>query len=84
VTTPPLKEQPRAHSCDDAAGEEHRQTGKPGRGDDEEDSGGQRGDADRGEPPKRFDCYPSGTVILGQLGVLANLGAVLQQPATAS
>lgn len=31
-----------------------------------------------------FDCYPSGTVILGQLGVLANLGAVLQQPATAS
>jgi hypothetical protein len=24
-----------------------------------------------------FDCYPSGTVILGQLGVLANLGAVL-------
>ena len=25
-----------------------------------------------------FDCYPSGTVILGQLGVLANLGEVLQ------
>jgi ketosteroid isomerase-like protein len=25
-----------------------------------------------------FDCYPSGTVILGQLGVLADLGAVLQ------
>ena len=24
-----------------------------------------------------FDCYPSGTVILGQLGVLGNLGAVL-------
>jgi NAD(P)-dependent dehydrogenase (short-subunit alcohol dehydrogenase family) len=29
-----------------------------------------------------FDCYPSGTVILGQLGVLGNLGAVLQQPAS--
>ena len=28
-----------------------------------------------------FDCYPSGTVILGQLGVLGNLGAVLEQPA---
>ena len=28
---------------------------------------------------KRFDCYPSGTVILGQLGVLGNLDAVLQQ-----
>jgi ketosteroid isomerase-like protein len=28
-----------------------------------------------------FDCYPSGTVILGQLGVLGNLGAVLQQQA---
>ena len=28
-----------------------------------------------------FDCYPSGTVILGQLGVLGNLDAVLQQPA---
>jgi ketosteroid isomerase-like protein len=27
---------------------------------------------------QRFDCYPSGTVILGQLGVLADLGAVLQ------
>ena len=26
-----------------------------------------------------FDCYPSGTVILGQLGVLGNLDAVLQQ-----
>jgi ketosteroid isomerase-like protein len=25
-----------------------------------------------------FDCYPSGTVILSQLGVLANLGAALQ------
>jgi hypothetical protein len=24
----------------------------------------------------RFDCYPSGTVILGQLGVLGNLDAV--------
>jgi ketosteroid isomerase-like protein len=30
-----------------------------------------------------FDCYPSGTVILGQLGVLANLGAVLQPHETA-
>jgi ketosteroid isomerase-like protein len=29
-----------------------------------------------------FDCYPSGTVILGQLGVLGNLGAVLQEPAS--
>jgi ketosteroid isomerase-like protein len=29
-----------------------------------------------------FDCYPSGTVILAQLGVLGNLGAVLQQPAS--
>ena len=29
-----------------------------------------------------FDCYPSGTVILGQLGVLGNLDAVLQQHAT--
>jgi ketosteroid isomerase-like protein len=28
-----------------------------------------------------FDCYPSGTVILGQLGVLGNLEAALQQPA---
>ena len=27
-----------------------------------------------------FDCYPSGTVILGQLGVLGNLGAVLEEP----
>jgi hypothetical protein len=24
-----------------------------------------------------FDCYPSGTIILGQLGVLGNLGEVL-------
>jgi hypothetical protein len=28
-----------------------------------------------------FDCYPSGTVILGQLGVLGNLGAVLEPEA---
>jgi hypothetical protein len=28
-----------------------------------------------------FDCYPSGTVILGQLGVLGNLDTALQQPA---
>jgi ketosteroid isomerase-like protein len=27
---------------------------------------------------KRFDCYPEGSVILSQLGVLSNLGAVLQ------
>jgi steroid delta-isomerase-like uncharacterized protein len=26
---------------------------------------------------QRFDCYPSGTVILSQLGVLANIQAVL-------
>jgi hypothetical protein len=30
-----------------------------------------------------FDCYPSGTVILGQLGVLGNLGAALRQKAVA-
>ncbi len=30
-----------------------------------------------------FDCYPSGTVILSQLGVLPNLGAVLQPHETA-
>ncbi len=29
-----------------------------------------------------FDCYPSGTVILAQQGVLGNLGAVPQQPAS--
>ena len=29
-----------------------------------------------------FDCYPSGTVILSQLGVLGNLDAVLQQHVT--
>jgi ketosteroid isomerase-like protein len=28
-----------------------------------------------------FDCYPSGTVILRQLGVLGKLDAVLQEPA---
>jgi ketosteroid isomerase-like protein len=27
---------------------------------------------------QRFDCYPEGSVILGQLGVLTNLGAVLE------
>ncbi|MFB7719167.1 nuclear transport factor 2 family protein [Nocardia sp. NPDC056100] len=27
---------------------------------------------------KRFDCYPSGTVILAQLGVLGNFEAALQ------
>jgi ketosteroid isomerase-like protein len=26
---------------------------------------------------QRFDCYPSGTVILSQLGVLLNIEAVL-------
>ena len=30
-----------------------------------------------------FDCYPSGTVILGQLGVLGNLRAALQEHAAA-
>jgi ketosteroid isomerase-like protein len=30
-----------------------------------------------------FDCYPSGTVILTQLGVLGNLAGALQQPASA-
>jgi ketosteroid isomerase-like protein len=30
-----------------------------------------------------FDCYPSGTVVLGQLGVLGNLDAALQQHAVA-
>jgi hypothetical protein len=29
-----------------------------------------------------FDCYPSGTVILGQLGVLGSLDSALQQPAS--
>jgi ketosteroid isomerase-like protein len=27
---------------------------------------------------KRFDCYPAGTVILTQLGLIGNLGAALQ------
>jgi ketosteroid isomerase-like protein len=27
---------------------------------------------------KRFDCYPSGSVILTQLGVIGNLGAAIQ------
>jgi hypothetical protein len=27
---------------------------------------------------KRFDCYPSGSVILTQLGVLSHLDAALQ------
>ncbi len=27
---------------------------------------------------KRFDCYPEGTMILTQLGVLGNLGAALE------
>jgi hypothetical protein len=26
---------------------------------------------------KRFDCYPEGSVILTQLGVIGNLGAAL-------
>jgi ketosteroid isomerase-like protein len=30
-----------------------------------------------------FDCYPSGTVILTQLGVIGNLAEALQQPASA-
>jgi ketosteroid isomerase-like protein len=29
-----------------------------------------------------FDCYPSGTVILTQLGALGNLDSMLQQPAS--
>ena len=29
---------------------------------------------------KRFDCYPSGTIIFSQLGVLGNIGAAVQQP----
>ena len=28
---------------------------------------------------KRFDCYPSGTVILTQLGLIGNLSAALKQ-----
>jgi ketosteroid isomerase-like protein len=28
---------------------------------------------------KRFDCYPSGTAILTQLGLIGNLGAALNQ-----
>jgi hypothetical protein len=40
-----------------------------------------------GEPPSPRSGdpgldHPSGTVILGQLGVLGNLGAVLQEPAS--
>jgi len=31
-----------------------------------------------------FDCYPSGTVVLGQLGVLGSLDAALQQHVVAS
>jgi hypothetical protein len=27
---------------------------------------------------KRFDCYPSGSVVLTQLGVIGNLDAVLK------
>jgi hypothetical protein len=26
---------------------------------------------------KRFDCYPEGSIILTQLGVIGNLGAAL-------
>jgi ketosteroid isomerase-like protein len=29
-----------------------------------------------------YDCYPSGTVILGQLGVLGSLDSALRQPAS--
>jgi steroid delta-isomerase-like uncharacterized protein len=32
----------------------------------------------RGGKVKRFDCYPSGTVVLTQLGVFGNLDAALQ------
>ena len=32
-----------------------------------------------GEKIKRFDCYPEGSVVLTQLGVLGNLDAVLQR-----
>jgi ketosteroid isomerase-like protein len=31
-----------------------------------------------GDKIKRFDCYPEGSVVLTQLGVIGNLGAVLQ------
>jgi steroid delta-isomerase-like uncharacterized protein len=31
-----------------------------------------------GDKIKRFDCYPSGSVVLTQLGVIRNLDAVLQ------
>jgi hypothetical protein len=31
---------------------------------------------------QRFDCYPEGSVILSQLGVLGNLDAVLQPHVT--
>jgi steroid delta-isomerase-like uncharacterized protein len=31
-----------------------------------------------GDKIKRFDCYPSGTVVLTQLGVLGNLDGVLK------
>jgi ketosteroid isomerase-like protein len=29
---------------------------------------------------KRFDCYPSGTVMFSQLGVIGNLAGAVQQP----
>ena len=32
-----------------------------------------------GDKIKRFDCYPEGSIILTQLGVIANLGAALEQ-----
>ena len=28
---------------------------------------------------KRFDCYPEGSIVLTQLGVIGNLGAALEQ-----
>ena len=31
-----------------------------------------------GDKVKRFDCYPSGSVVLTQLGVIGNLDAVLK------
>ena len=45
---------------------------------------GELADHPKGRPPKgngkirRFDCYPEGTIVLTQLGVLGNLSAALE------
>jgi hypothetical protein len=39
----------------------------------------QRGPDARQRADKRFDCYPEGSVILTQLGVIGNLSAAREQ-----